>query len=129
MKRVVGNRLKDLKREEQAEKRRTDRLARSIDELPQSGDAEGITLADFLRDRSPEVDPVALTLQSELRIRIRRTSSRLTLRQQAVVDGLFKEQTITELSRSLDVPKSTLYDELKRIKAEFESANLREFLN
>jgi len=129
LKRVVRNRLKDLKREERAEKRGAGKPDRSLDEALPSDDGEGSTLADFLRDQSPDIDPEARALQSELRTGIHRATPQLTPQQQALVDGLSSGQTISELARSMDIRRSTLYDELKRIKAAFESAGLREFLN
>ena len=129
MKRVLRNRLRDLRREERAEKRGAGRPTRSLDEPVQSDDGAGSTIANLLRDGSPEANPEALALDSELHTEILRAKHRLTPLQQALVNGLFVEQTVSELSESLDVPRSSLYDEMKRIRAEFESEGLRKLLD
>ena len=129
MNRVLMNRLRDLRREEQAEKRRADRDAISLNEPLGTDDDNRGSLADFLTDDDASVQPEKLAQQSELARRIGHVRVRLTSRQQALVDGLRAERSISELSRLLGTSRSTLYDELERIKAAFTAEGLDEFLD
>jgi RNA polymerase sigma factor (sigma-70 family) len=129
LKRVVRNRLKDIRDEELAQKRGSGRQDRSLDELLPSDDGGDSTLADFLSDDNPDADPLERALRSELGFEILRITYELKPLQQDLINGLLDGQKISDISAALEVPRSTLYDELKRIRAEFERRRLREFLD
>lgn len=129
MNRVLTNRLRDIRREEQAEKRHADREALSLDAPVGAEDEDVTSLVDFLADDDVAAQPETHAQQADLAAAIDRARDRLTPRQQVLVDGLRAERTVSELSRMLGTSRSTLYDEMERIKASFEADGLRDFLD
>lgn len=90
--RVITNRLRDLSREVQAEKRTASRDAASLDALQ-----EEMSLHDFIPDKGA-ADPVSSAEASELAGLIARVRRRLTGREQIVLDGLLADRTPTEVA-------------------------------
>ena len=129
MNRVLTNRLRDLRREEQAEKRRGDREALSLDERLDAGEARAWSLADLLVDEDVHSRPEEAAKREAIREAIARVRDRLGPRRQALLDGLLAEQSMSEISRILGTPRASLYDELERIKTEFRAEGLEEFLD
>ena len=131
MNRVLMNRLRDLRREEQAEKRRADRDAISLNEPLGTDDdnRRSLSLADLLADDDADGQPEEAAERAERREAIDRVRSRLPPRQLGLVDGFLAERSIGELSRLLGTPRTTLHDEFERIKAEFRAEGLDEFID
>ena len=128
MNRVLMNRLRDLRRQERAQKRRGDREARSLDKpLGNEGDDLG-SLTDLLPDEGAEGRPDEAAERAELAEGIDRVRRRLTLRRRELLDGISAGFSMSELSRLLATPRSTLYDERERIKQEFRAEGLDDFL-
>lgn len=127
MNRVLTNRLRDLRREELAEKRRGDREARSLDE-PLDYDGDSPSLADLLPDETADARPEDRVEQAELRERIALTREHLPSRQRALLDHLLAGENLSDVSRSLSTPRATLYDDMRRIRTVFEAEGLRDFL-
>ena len=128
MNRVLTNRLRDLRRQERAQKRRVDREARSLDKpLGDEGD-DLSSLMNLLPDESTDSRPEEAAERAELAEGIDRVRRRLTLRRRELLDGISAGFSMSELSRRLATPRSTLYDELERIKQEFRAEGLDDFL-
>ena len=128
MNRVLMNRLRDLRRQERAQKRRVDREARSLDKpLGDEGD-DLSSLMNLLPDESTDSRPEEAAERAELAEGIDRVRRRLTLRRRELLDGISAGFSMSELSRRLATPRSTLYDELERIKQEFRAEGLDDFL-
>lgn len=123
MGRVVRNKLTDLVRERQADKRKMTHLAASLDESL-GNDEDSSPLQDTVADRHQS--PV---LQIELKIDLSTVNQKLNPKQRKLChllgeDGL----NIKEASECLKAPRSTIYDELKRIRNIFMKEELEDYL-
>ena len=119
MRRVVTNRLRDLRRRERAAKRRGDRAAISLD---QPINPEASALAERVEDPSPDARPDLQAEASERRDEIDQTLARLTPRQQRITRGLTEGHSLRELRRSLRISRGALSGELQTIRAIFEAS-------
>jgi len=128
MGRVIRNRLTDLVRERESDKRKVDYCAVSLGE-PLGDDEDSPTLLE----RIDESGAVAVTpdpcLEIGLRVNLSRARKKLTPYQREICCLLGeKGLTVKEASDYLKTPRSTLYDELKRIGKLFEKEGLKEYL-
>lgn len=123
MGRIVRNKLQDILREKQAEKRRIDRLAVSLDDRL-GDDDDSDSRAGVVADES--ADPTA---QVELRLDLAGAIEKLNLRQRDVCRLLSEGLSVTEISRALKTPRSTISDEKDRIRKLFEQEGLRVYLD
>ena len=121
---VVTSRLRDLRREELAEKRTADRKALSLDS---PGPDDDLDLNGVLEDVQAE-DPLLAAEASDRRRRLDSARERLSPRERLVLDGLLEDKTLTELSRALGISRMTLYAHRDRIRAQLEAEGLRGFL-
>jgi len=106
---VVRNRLLDIERRLQTDRRRG-AFALSLDK-PNGPDADAPTLGDLLvsgRDLATDV---------ALRDAIARVEADLTPRQRALAHGLKAGESMTELSATLGVSRETAYQDRRRIAA------------
>ncbi len=127
MRRVVEKKLLDISRRERAGKRRGERYAASLSE--ELGPDDGTTLEDMVPDDSPGTELGRAAEETELRLQVQRVFKLLSVRQQELALELSRGMKIAEISRQLNVPRSTLYDELARIQEMFRNEGLEEFLN
>lgn len=123
MNRVCENRLRDLWREQRAARRRGLQADMSLE---REGDSEP-SLQDSIADPAA-ADPQHEADLSALRDRLLNVRHRLTARQRALVDALLQGFEIGEASAQMGVPRSSLYDELRRLRTPFRDAGLEEFL-
>ena len=128
MGRIIRNKLTDLVRERESDKRKLAHLSVSLD-APLSGEPEAPTLLDTLDEHASSDSPDLRFLGIQLKIDIATAIKTLTARQQTLC-RLLGEQglTIQEASAALGIPRSTLYDELNCIKALFIKAGLDDYL-
>jgi RNA polymerase sigma factor (sigma-70 family) len=127
MGRVVENKLIDIVREREADKRKTSYHTISIDEpLEGTGDDAFTVLDKIDADRASETphDPP----ETQLSIDLSRAWERLTPRQRKLCQVLKEGYTMEEASEILKTPRTTLYDEKERIKTLFSKKNLRDYL-
>lgn len=123
MGRVIRNKLTDLVREHQADKRKLNHLAISLDE-PMGNDEDSHTLEDTIADTHPP--PI---LQVELKIDLSNVLQRLDPHKRQLCNLIGKKGFgIKEASDQLGMPRSTIYDEIKRIRAIFLKEGLEEYL-
>ena len=123
MNRVLTNRLRDLRREEQAEKRRADYKPLSLD--APFGD-DGDTLADFFRDAGS--DPAAEAEHADLVDRLARIRGRLLPRQRAVFDAWASDIPKARIARGLDISRDTVHEDIRRIRQVCRDEGLEDFL-
>jgi len=128
MGRVIRNRLTDLVRKREADKRKVDYIAVSLDE-PLTDDEDSPTLHERIDESgaggvSPDPSPGI-----GLKIDLSKALKKLTPHQKRLCHLLGeKSLTVKEASEYLKTPRSTVYDELKRIGKLFEKEGLKEYL-
>ena len=128
MARIIGNKLIDLVRERESNKRRVAHLAVSLNG-PAGTDEDSCALIDTVHQGSMgDIHPDPFK-QIELRLDLSIMLCRLTPRQKELCLLLGEEGlTVNEASGRLKVPRTSLYDEIKRIRAIFRSEHLDEYL-
>jgi RNA polymerase sigma-70 factor (ECF subfamily) len=123
LRRVVNNKLFDLERGAKAQKRGQGRSSESLDQPLGEDEPEGDTLADYI------ADPANTEWEALHRVSLAAALSRLSPRQEQIINGLRDEYTVSQISRQLGVPRATLYDDLKRIRQIFRDEGLNQFLD
>lgn len=124
--RVVINRLKDLLREELAEKRTAERTATSLNQAAGDGDGD---LANLIADTDALTDPQRVAELRDLQERLDRIRGRLTQRERELLSGLLHGRTVREISRELATSTVTLNKDKHRIRLALEESGLSEFLD
>jgi len=131
MAQVVQNRLADIARESEAERRRVNLVASSLEEIDPGGDDDddGPELLEVLLQH-PDAGGGAAAQEPDpdLLIDLARALARLSPVQLALcrllgVEGL----SLREASRRLGVARATLHDELKRIRRVFAEYGLENY--
>lgn len=122
MARIVRNKLQNLVKEYERDKRKVFHNSTSLDE-PLSKDEGASSLLDILPDQTD------YRVQTQLKIILSQTISMLTPQQRELCDLLCEgRSSMAELSESLGIERTTVYREIKRIRAVFESHGLKDFL-
>ena len=129
MGRIIRNKLTDLIRERETDKRKIAHLTISLDEPLEDGE-NALTLMDKIDETiaNDDADTDRL-LNIDLRIDLSKALKKLTPKQEKLYhlldeDGL----SIKEASQYLRTPRSTIYDELKRIRKIFAKEGLQNYL-
>lgn len=128
MRTVLKAKLCDIERRERATKRGGYSKPLSLDMALDPEDEEGPTLADILPDEALAKSPNHLAERLELQSHIKRVLSLLSPRQRRLAEQLGSGASMSEIGRLLGVHRSTLYDELHRIREIFRDERLEEFL-
>jgi predicted DNA-binding protein YlxM (UPF0122 family) len=68
------------------------------------------------------------SISIDLRIDLENAKRSLNSKQQEICDLLQKNNSISDISKILATPRSTVYDEIRRISKIFEKVGLREYL-
>lgn len=123
LRRVVKAKLLDIERIIKAQKRGGGRRALSLDQSLDDEDLDADTLGEVLAD-SADTDGEATA-----RIALDQALSHLSPRQRQLISGLEAGYSMSQLSRALRLPRTTLYDELNRIKQVFRDEGLAPHLN
>jgi RNA polymerase sigma factor (sigma-70 family) len=118
---VVKAKLIDIERTMKAGKRGAGQRPLSLD-APLSHEAGGKgTLGDTVPAGETAIEVMSSVMREHL-------LSRLAPGQRRLVLGLEAGMSMSEISKRLDVPRTTLYDELERIRRVFRDEGLEEFL-
>lgn len=126
MSRVVAHKLQRLIEKQTAGKRKAGINNVSLDE-PISDEEGSPTYLDQLSEDESRISDLHITAQ--LKIDISRTTQKLTPQQRELCRLLGEEGlSISEASEVLKTPRSTLYEDIKRIKVIFQQSNLQEYL-
>ena len=112
LRRVVEAKLLDIERGVRSQKRGGGQSPDSLDR-PVNDEPDSATLAELLPD-STDIEGEAIT-----EVTLGAALARLTPAQRKLISGLRVGNSMAELSQKLDVPRATLYDELKRIRQVF----------
>jgi len=121
MRRVVKARLIDIERTMKAGKRGGGHHPLSLDGPLSREAGEGRTLGDTVPAGETDIEVMSSVIREHL-------LSRLTPGQRRLVVGLEAGMGMSEMSKRLQVPRATLYDELERIRRVFRDEGLEEFL-
>jgi len=124
---VVRNKLRDMTRSRRAHRRKVNYVATSLDE-PQGGGESSSALGDELDETGGLAVRRGALSQIELRLDLERTTAKLTQRQRRLCDLLREGFSVADASRVLRTPRSTLSDEITRIRKVFERAGLDDYL-
>jgi RNA polymerase sigma-70 factor (ECF subfamily) len=129
MAQVIRNKLTDLIREREADKRVGEQEALSLDAALDGSD-DGLTLADLLADdETAQRDDSGAVDRHHARIDISRALARLTPVQRQLCQMLGEEGlSVKEAADRLRIPRSTLYEEIKRIRRVFADQGLGDYL-
>jgi len=128
MARVVRNKMIDLVRERESDKQIVNSLtiptdAMHTDELGSTGDEAESTLPE------PNDAHAHRDAEQSLHIDLARALAQLTPRQRELCRLLLEQDlTMVEASQRLGVPRGTLYEELKHIRATFKTIGLEGYL-
>ncbi len=128
MARVVRNKLIDLIRERESDKEKVNILSVPTD-IPHEGEP-GSTTDDAGGDLpEPEEAREHRDTEQSLQLDLARALSHLTPRQRELCQLLLEHEiSIVEASQRLGVPRSSLYEELKHIRAIFKARGLDGYL-
>jgi RNA polymerase sigma-70 factor (ECF subfamily) len=121
MRRVVKGKLIDIERTMKAGKRGAGHHPLSLDAPLKHGPEEERTLGYVVPSGETEREVMSSLMRERL-------LSRLTPGQRRLALGLEGGLSMSEMSRRLNVPRGTLYEELERIRRVFRDEHLREFL-
>ncbi len=129
MAQVIRNKLTDLIREREADKRAGEKEALSLDAALDGSD-DGLTMADLLaEEESAQQDEAGAVDRYHARIDIDRALARLTPVQRQLCRMLGEEGlTVKEAAERLRIPRGTLYEEIKRIRRVFADQGLGDYL-
>jgi RNA polymerase sigma factor (sigma-70 family) len=123
MGRVLRNKLTDIVREQETDKRKISHLAISLDG-PLGDHDDSDALEDSIADTQP-----APYLKIELKIDLSKVLQKLSGKQQKLCHLLGPSGlSIKEASEYLNTPRTTIYDEIKRIRKIFVKGGLEEYI-
>lgn len=120
---VIKSRITELIREKKALKRKINYVAESLDKTL-GGEDDSRTLKNVVPD-----DAQNRAAPTDLSIDLSRVLNVLTPRQKDIYGLLFEGYSTSEAARILDTPRSTLNDEIRRIRKIFEKKGLREYIS
>lgn len=110
---IAKNRLADIYRAQKAEKRGGASYPLSLNRPILNDESDEAELGDFVPD------PQDVASEVEGKVDRDRMLNRLTLRQKELVEGLVQGYKMTDMARKMNVPRTTLNDELNRIRRIF----------
>lgn len=126
MARVVHNKLMDLVRERESDKRKAGYDSISLDE-PLGEQEDSSRVLDLIDQAHGE--GADRTVADDARLDLEKAFARLTPRQRQLCQLLGEEGlNVQEASRRLGLPRATLYDELKRIRKVFTELGIEDYL-
>ncbi len=128
MGRIIRNKLTDLVRERESDKRKIAHLTVSLDE-PLGDDEDSPALIDKIDEQTISDTAPNPFLEIQLKIDLSKALQKLTPTQKELCFLLGeKGLTVKEASDYLKTPRSTIYDELKRIRTIFMKEGLEDYL-
>lgn len=124
MSRVIENKLMDIIKERESQKRKGYYQSVSLEELTANFDGD-----DYSEDLAVEDENLASAIKSDVSEILLRAYKKLSRRQREIcrliqIEGLNLKQT----SERLKIPRTTLYDDIFRIRDVFREEGLRDYL-
>jgi RNA polymerase sigma factor (sigma-70 family) len=107
---VARNRLTDIYREQKADKRGGTSYPLSLNGPILNEESDDAELGDFVPD------PKDVASEVEGKVERDRILAWLTPRQRELAQGLAQDYSLAEMARKMKVPRTTLKDELNRIR-------------
>ena len=128
MGKVIRNKLTDLVREREADKRKISQFTVSLDE-PLGNEEDAPSLIEKIDENAMGRSPSNSFSEIQLKIDLSKALQKLTPKQKKLCH-LLKEEgfTIKRVSEYLKTPRSTVYDEIERIKNIFMKEDLEDYL-
>ena len=126
LKTVTRRKLADLMKEATSGKRMVERHALSLNQPLDNDDSEGTSFENIV-DAHAE-DPETAVEHERLRAALARHRIRLSAAQNALLDDLLAERSVSEIAHRTGTPRTTLNDQLKALYAVLRSDELKEFL-
>ena len=128
MSKVIQNKLTDLVREREADKRKISQFTVSLDE-PIGNEEDAPSLIEKIDEKTISDSPQDTFQQVQLKIDLSKAIKKLTPQQKKICHFLGEDGfSIKQVSEYLKTPRSTIYDEIKRIKTIFMKENLEDYL-
>lgn len=126
MSRIIRNKLANIAQRISADKRKA--LYQSVSlEKPVGNDEDAPTLIETIAESDDA--PATFILQTGLKIDLSKAFQQLTPKQKTLCRLLGEEGlTIKEASEYLRIPRGTIYEEIKRIRAIFKKEKLEDYL-
>ena len=130
MAKIVENKLTDILREVKTDKRTLNYQTISLDQ-PLDDDENCSTHSDLVSEddilsRSNTLNPF---LKIQLKVDLSRALLKLNSRQKKICNLILSEDlNVSELSLCLNTPRTTIFDEIKRIRKIFEKEQLKDYL-
>ena len=126
MGRIIQNKLQDIIRKQTTDKRKIWHHTISLEEKIDD-EKDSPTLLDQL-DADLATETYRNPSESlDLRIDLENAKMNLNPKQRKICDMLMKDHSITDISKILATPRSTIYDEIKRISRIFEDGGLANY--
>jgi DNA-directed RNA polymerase specialized sigma24 family protein len=113
LRRVVENALRDQLRRDRAAKRRPTQRPLSLD-APLS--REGLSLGELLPAAAGIGDPVLAAERTDLTRRLAALAAAASPRQRALIEGVADGCNVAQISRTTDIPRRTLADQLQHLR-------------
>jgi len=130
MAKIVKNKLNDILREELADKRKINSQAFSLNQSIGEDENNPDYIDNVTVNNIPTREAISNPFLSILKkIDIDKTLQKLNPKQQIICELIMsKDLNISDLSKCLNTPRSTVYDEIDRIRKIFEKAGLKKYI-
>ena len=123
MGRVVRNKLSDIIKEHERDKRKVFQNSVSLDQ-PLCDDEDASTLLDVLPD-----DEADFRVGVEIRIDLNKAIRKLTPLQKEICGLISESSNVSDISEQLGLRRKAVYKEMERIRAIFENEGLKNYLD
>jgi len=130
MAKVVRNKLADILREVKTDKRTLNYQTISLDQ-PLGDDENYSTLSDTISEDGilSSSNTLSPFLKIQLKVDLSKAFLKLNSRQKKICNLILSEDlNVSELSLCLNTPRTTIFDEIKRIRKIFEKEQLKDYL-
>lgn len=125
LKGIIKNKLHDIAIERKAQKRKMLYKTKSLDEILESSDEESLEKTLTIEDEGFRKLP-----KEELTLAIAKASEKLSLRQKKLCKALGEDGlNIYQASKVLKIPRTTIYEEINRIREIFREEGLQDYLH
>ena len=125
---VIRNKLTDFVREKEADKRKISQFTVSLDQ-PIGNDEDAPLLIEKIDEETTSDETTNPFMELQLKIDLSKALQKLTPKQKNICQLLGEDGlTIKQLSEYLKTPRSTIYDEIRRIRKIFMKENLEDYL-
>lgn len=122
--RVIRHKLADIARLKMTNKRKAFYLSQSLDEMDEDGEHDG-KKEKILMIENRTVEEIAV---EDLPSAMARAMAGLSFRQKQLCRLLSEGMSVVKAGQAMNIPRTTLNDEIKRIRESFKKEGLEEYL-